>query len=125
MKFEGTKDLPSLEFDELTGQLKIWGASTSLAVEDFWHPLLVKMTSYLEDPRDISLTIEFEYFNSSSAKRLLDLIKLIDKKSGENKRKFVVTWLYGEDEDMKEAGEDLSEIVFKNTIWRIQPCMLL
>jgi hypothetical protein len=121
MKFEGTKDLPSLEFDELTGQIKIFGASTSLAVEDFWQPLFDKMKIYLEDPRDISLTIEFDYFNSSSARRLLDLMNLIDKKAGENKRKFVITWIHGDDEDLKEAGEDFASMVYKNTIWRFEP----
>jgi len=118
MKFEGTKNLPSLEFDEAIGHLKIWGGSISFESKDFWDPLIDKMKTYLEDPRDISLTFALDYFNTISAKRILDLLRLVDKRAGETDRKFVVTWIYDDDEDMKEAGEDFESIVNKNTTWR-------
>jgi len=118
MKFEGNHELPSLEFDEGIGHLRIWGKSVSIEAKDFWAPLFAKMVTYLEIPRDISLEIELEYFNTPSAKKILDLLNLIDKRMSETKRRFVVTWLDGGDEDMKEAGQGYAEMVNKNTIWR-------
>ena len=79
MKFEGTKELPSLEFDEVIGHLKISGISISIEAADFWNPLIEKMKIYLEDPRDIHLEISLEYFNTTSSKKLLDLLNVIDK----------------------------------------------
>jgi len=120
MKFEGTKDLPSLEFDELTGHLRIWGSSTSIEPNDFWAPLYKKMKTYLKEPRDISLEIELEYFNTPSAKKILDLLYLIEKHTLELKRKFVITWIDNDDEDMRNAGQDYSEMLHKNTTWRFK-----
>ena len=121
MKFDGTKELPSLEFDELTGHLEIWGASIAIEANDFWNPLLEKMEDYLKDPRDIHLELAFDYFNTPSAKKILDLLNLIDKLTGESKRKFTITWISeDDDEDMREAGEDFSSMVNKNAIWRFK-----
>ena len=120
MKFEGTKQLPSLEFDEAIGHIKIFGVSIAIEPSDFWSPLLAKMITYLEDPRDIHLEIELDYFNTPSAKQILSLLNLIDKRTGETKRKFVVTWHDDDDEDMRETGEDFASMIYKNTTWRFE-----
>ena len=117
MRFKGTDQLPSLEFDEEKGQIKIWGASIALEVKDFWAPLLAKMVEYLEEPRDIHLELAFDYFNTPSARKLLELLKLIDVRMGETKGEFIVTWDDDDDEDLREAGEDFASLVNENTTW--------
>jgi len=119
MKFEGNHELPSLEFDEATGQMKIWGRSIAIEHKDFWQPLLTKMIVYIEYPRDIHLELALEYFNSPSAVALLKLLNLIDMRVGETKRNFVITWDDLGDEDMREAGEDF-ESMLKNTTWKFK-----
>jgi len=120
MKFEGTNELPSLEFDEAIGHIRIFGKSIAIEHLDFWSPLMAKMVEYLEEPRDIHLELEFEYFNTPSAKQILKLLNLIDKRMSETKRNFVVTWHDDDDEDLRETGEDFSTMVNKNAIWRFK-----
>jgi hypothetical protein len=120
MKFEGNNELPSLTFDEATGHLKIWGASIAMEPKDFWSPLLAKMVEYLEVPKDIHLELAFDYFNTPSARKILELLRLIDTRMGETKRNFLVTWHDDGDEDMREAGEDYESMINKNTTWRFK-----
>ena len=52
-----------------------------------------------------------EYFNTSSSKCILDILRKLEKihEAGGN---VTVTWFYEEDdEDMQEAGEDYQRIV--------------
>lgn len=119
MKLQGDERLPDLEFDEDIGQIKISGRSVSIACNKFWIPLNSRMQEYLIDPRDISLTIDLEYFNTPSAKRLLDLLKLIEMRCKETSRHFTVTWIY-DCEDMQEAGENFESISDDITLWRFR-----
>ena len=114
MKFKGTHDMPSLDFFEDEGRLIIAGRSTAVrAKADFWEPLIEKMEEYLLEPRDITLTIHLEFFATSSAKALLQLLNLLQEKVIiDNKRKLLIKWIY-DDEDMLEAGEDYSQMVNK------------
>jgi len=109
MKFKGDKDLPSLEFYEEMGILKLSGRSTSVgAIENFWKPLLEKLEKYLETPRNMFLSINLEYFSTASAKAILDMFKLISKKL--DNKKFIIEW-YWDDEDILEAGEDYQTMI--------------
>ena len=116
MKFEGNHELPSLELIEDEGILKIWGRSIMMEPKDFWQPLYEKMDVYLEDPRDIVISIDLEFFNTPTAKKLLDLLNLLKVKTDKNKRKLLIKWFY-EDEDIKEAGEDYQSMI-TNSKWK-------
>ena len=118
MKFEGNHELPSLEFIEDGGMIKIWGRSIATeARADFWSPLIDKLDTYLDEPRDIVVIIEMEFFATSSAKAMLEMFNLIaDKVVVKNKREAVIKWI-SEDEDMEEAGEDYQSMVSKLT-WK-------
>lgn len=114
MKFEGTKTLPYLDFDLDKGMIKIWGRSIDVeAKENFWIPLIEKLDSYLEDPRDMVVCIELEFFSTLSSKALLEMFKLIEQKTvKDNNRKFLVEWFY-DDEELLEAGEDYQSMLPK------------
>ena len=59
----------------------------------------------------LSFRFEFEYFNSSTAKFLFDIISSI-KKLAECNIPTEIAWIYDPgDIDMKEAGEDLSILI--------------
>jgi len=113
MKFEGNHELPSLEFIEDEGKLKIWGRSTSIeARADFWEPLIDKMDEYLNDPCDIVIELDFEYFSTVSAKLILEFLYLCQSKAVQHSRKTLVKWIY-DDDDGREAGEDYASMVNK------------
>ena len=117
MQFKGTNNLPSLDFDEEAGLLILTGRSTSVEKDDFWNPLIEKMDSYLNTPRDITMIIDFEYFNTTSAKSMLELFKLIVNKTKKNNKTFLIEWFY-DDNDMMEAGEDYSSMI-EGVTWKL------
>ena len=117
MQFKGTNNLPSLDFDEEAGLLILTGRSTSVEKDDFWNPLIEKMDSYLNTPRDITMVIDFEYFNTTSAKSMLELFKLIVNKTKKNNKTFLIEWFY-DDNDMMVAGEDYSSMI-EGVTWKL------
>jgi len=117
MQFKGTNNLPSLDFDEEAGLLIISGRSISIENDDFWNPLTNKMEEYLNDPKDITLIIDLEFFNTPSAKSMLKLFHVIAEKTKKSKKKFIIEWIY-DDQDMFEAGEDYSTMI-TNAEWKL------
>jgi hypothetical protein len=54
---------------------------------------------------------KFDYFNSSSAKFILDILVIINQMHTQG-LKMRIDWYFDEnDDDMKEVGEELSEVV--------------
>lgn len=117
MKIDGAKNIPTFEFDEVDGKLKIYGVSTSIDPKEFWDPIIETMKSYPEYPMDVELDINLEYFNTPAATRILALLRTIDVRMGEMKKILTVIWHDDDSEDMREAGEDLESMVNKNTRW--------
>jgi hypothetical protein len=57
------------------------------------------------------LIIRLKYFNTSSAKCILELLEKT-KNAGSNGKKVTISWYYSQgDEDMVEAAETFSELI--------------
>jgi hypothetical protein len=78
----------------------------------FFEPVLQWLTEYSKDPIDETIVnMNFVYFNTSSAKLLLEVLRLFDSinKSG---KKVKIIWHYMvEDYDIHEAGEEYSTMI--------------
>ena len=115
-----TDRTPELIIDTDNGFFSMEYDSRPEDVRKFYYPILEKLKSVLEDIKQAGnlayfkekpfiFTFKLGYFNSSSAKFILDILNIVKlfKESGINVE---VNWYYYEDEDdMKEAGEDFSE----------------
>ena len=103
---------PEVEFNFAEGVLKLKGESYPEDVASFYGPLLTaldKWLSGLEAGASVRLDIELVYFNSSSAKALMNLLLMLEKAGGAGK-KVEVNWYFNSDDDtMQEFGEDFSE----------------
>ena len=102
---------PEIDFDFVNGKLSIKGEAYPEDASNFFGPLLSSIHKYLQTKpqREVMLDIHLEYFNSSSAKALMNLLKIMDE-SVEAGARAVVRWHYNEnDETMLEFGEDFSE----------------
>ena len=77
---------------------------------EFYKPLIEWLESYSESPNSTTvLSVQLEYFNTSSSKCILDVFKKLESISGSE---ITVKWHYEEDdEDMLEAGEDYEAII--------------
>ena len=76
---------------------------------EFYQPLLDWVQVNLQsDSTSLEISIRLEYFNTSSSKCIMDLLKRVEKAPCEA----TVLWYYeNEDEDMLEAGEDYDAII--------------
>ena len=74
----------------------------------FYTPLLEWVDEHLKGGGILDVSIRLEYFNTSSSKCLMDLLKRVEQSPAEA----TVLWYYEEeDEDMLEAGEDYDAII--------------
>ncbi|MFZ4399001.1 MAG: DUF1987 domain-containing protein [Bacteroidales bacterium] len=104
---------PKISFDIQEKVFEITGESRPENVRDFFDPVLSWINQYFTNLKSADLhtfNFKLEYFNSSSAKYLLTLLKNIGLHY-KNGAKIEIDWYYEEgDDDMKEVGEQMSEM---------------
>ncbi len=96
-------------------EMLIEGNSRPEDVRTFYQPVIEKLEDLLvslhQADESFSISFKMGYFNSSSAKFLADILYLIVEYS-EKGLPVTINWYYEkEDYDMKEAGEEFSEMV--------------
>jgi hypothetical protein len=103
---------PLINFNELSGVMKITGRSIPDQPDEFWQPILSWFDLYLLTPaKSTTVIIDLEYFNITSSKRILFLLYKLNELS-ENGFDVKVEWLYRDtDEDMYEVGQDYAYMV--------------
>lgn len=112
---------PRIEFDVTKNIFELQGCSRPEDVRDFYAPVILWLTDFKNSVDDnlkskhldnpLVFKFKFDYFNSSSAKFILDILVLINQihMLGLNMK---IDWYFDEnDDDMKEVGEELSEVV--------------
>lgn len=111
LKIEGTKQTPEIDFDASSGILKISGRSIPENTFEFFNPVLVWLDEYSSQaPNSVIAKINLEYFNTSSSKYILEVLKRLKNILGDGKN-VLVQWYYEEDdEEMMETGEDYEDV---------------
>ena len=108
---EATDRTPNVIFDFENGIFRFKGESYPEDASAFFGPLYQALDTFLDGTfeNNIVFDVQFEYFNSSSAKVLMNLFQLLED-AAENKNKTtVINWYYNEDDDtMQEFGEDFA-----------------
>ena len=104
---------PLIDFNPIEGKMIMKGMSSAENSLDFYRPILKWIDVYSKNitTNEINIEIYFKYFNTSSAKCILDLLERFVNIT--NFGTFVsVNWKYDtNDEEMLEAGENFSEIL--------------
>ncbi|GAB2944370.1 DUF1987 domain-containing protein [Aquaspirillum soli] len=102
---------PEVEFDFASGRLSLAGESYPEDTAAFFGPLQQALHDYLTTAP--AATIEFDlrmvYFNSSSAKALMNLFRLLEEQATRGLAITIRWWYHEEDETMLESGEDFAE----------------
>jgi hypothetical protein len=111
LKFSPTKNSPEILLSP-DGIIKISGRSIHENVAEFFAPVEVWVSEYIESPAEITYCdINLEYFNSASAKVFIHLLQKIIYVTLKDK-KFVFNWYYEDgDEDILERGEYFASIL--------------
>jgi hypothetical protein len=108
---EATDRTPTVSFDFENGIFSMKGESYPEDASAFFGPLHHALEEFLDSEFDapIVFDVEFAYFNSSSAKVLMNLFQLLEDAAENKGKKTVINWHYNEDDDtMIEFGEDFA-----------------
>ena len=106
-----TSRTPHLSFDPATGVFVLEGESYPEDTKKFYDTPLSNVYSFLETQVDVKAVFSFKlkYFNSSSAKVLMDLFLAVEE-SASRGNAFKIEWHYASDDDnMQELGEEFAE----------------
>ncbi len=109
---DATDELPEVILDPSRNIFSIKGISIPENAKVFYRPLMAWFTLYGDEPNDETVvTIKMDYFNTSSSKPLIQMLGIIEKILDKG-HDIKILWLYAEDDDdIKETGEEFSEIV--------------
>ena len=117
--FEPTANSPRIILDPENRNFEFSGESRPENVRKFYLPILEWLEAYTteqeklrDDERTFGLLCQFnfEYFNSTSAKYILDIFKSLNAISALGIG-LEIKWLYEEDdEDMLEVGQEMSRM---------------
>jgi len=105
LKIERTEDTPEVLFDGENGELFMAGISFPDNVERFYTPIMMWLDEYIQTPLEITNVIfKFEYFNTSSSKKIYEILACLDKLKQIGKT-VNIKWMYAEDDDdIRSAG---------------------
>jgi hypothetical protein len=108
-----TDKTPAVRIVRSQGLVELTGCSIPENADRFYSPIQDRVEQYAlaPQPRTI-IRINLSYFNSSTSKYLLDLLKRLEDLHATNRSQVVMEWYYQTgDLDMKEAGEDYRSLV--------------
>ncbi|MEQ8926018.1 MAG: DUF1987 domain-containing protein [Fulvivirga sp.] len=106
-----TPKTPRLYFNSESGDFEISGRSIPENSIEFYRPLMEWLDQYVTAPSTKTrMTINLEYFNTSSSKCLVEIFRKLEKTLEKSDVK--ILWHYEEEEeDMMESGEDFKKII--------------
>ncbi|MDO9187788.1 MAG: DUF1987 domain-containing protein [Bacteroidota bacterium] len=118
---EATEDSPKITFDTVSNRFMISGESRPENAGKFYTPVINWIVKYEEvlysrkqDTNDDSVLVfifKLDYFNSTSAKYIMDVL-LIIKKFVDQGYNINIEWHYDKrDDDMLDAGNEFSDTV--------------
>ena len=108
---EGTKKTPDVTLNP-NGRMRLAGRSIPEDASKFFEEVLDWVLEYCKAPKEVTtVDIELEYFNSGSAKYVMQMLRELSEVMSENKQ-LIVNWHYEEgDDDILERGEYYSTIL--------------
>lgn len=113
LHIDPTDKTPLVVFDPARGRLEIAGCSIHENSDRFFRPLIEALSaSWHAPPAAIEVHVALDYFNSSSSKYLLDVLRMLEDMHVAGHSKVSMAWSHAEgDLDMEEAGRDYKALL--------------
>ncbi len=111
VSLDSTKKTPEVLLDP-EGKIRIGGRSIPEDASKFYDFILNWVLEYIRSPKDsTTVDIELEYFNSGSAKFVMQILRELSELVS-NGKDLHINWYYEEgDDDILERGEYYSNIL--------------
>ncbi len=109
----GTDNTPKVILNEELNIYLFTGKSLPEDANEFFKPIK-KWFSMFEPKRKAVFEFKFDYLNTASSKLILDIFFIIEKLHQKGFDVYVIWYHLEDDEDMKEIGEEYSDLVALN-----------
>ena len=108
----GTTKSPDIKLDAKEGLIELSGMSYAEDTFVFYEPIFDWINDYARKPSaETTLNMKVKYFNTSSIKCMFDILEAVAN-IGKEGHKTTINWFYDEeDEEMKDCGENFSNIL--------------
>lgn len=106
-----TENLPAVDLDFTHGRFRIAGESSPTDAHGFYDPIIDRLRRHLMSCPDGGVRFAFEltYFNSGTARALMEIFDVIEEASACGAR-ITVDWRYlREDDQMRYLGEEFAD----------------
>lgn len=109
---DGTSTTPEIYLDPISGLCEISGVSMPEDVKVVYKPVMSWLDDFENsDNEKIIFNFRFTYFNTASAKVILDILSKLDS-FAEKEKYITINWYYKDgDRDMEEAAEDFADML--------------
>lgn len=118
---EQTEFAPKVVLDPVNNKFEIIGESRPENAGKFYEPIVKWLEQYQAvlfyqkgqsgKANKVLFDFSLDYFNSTSAKHLLDILKQLDTYYNEG-HEVLIRWFYiAQDEDMRDSGEEFSKLI--------------
>lgn len=117
-----TETTPYVHLDANTGEFCLKGVSIPENATQFFLPIMSWLEGYAQQPQPkTTVHIQLEYFNTSSSKRIFDMLKHLEQLITLRNR-VAINWYYDEDdEDIFNAGTDYKALLSKKMEFKLLP----
>ncbi len=103
---------PRVHLEAEPGKVTVDGESYPDSAGIFYGPVFEWIRKFMaEEKRPIEVHLKLTYFNTSTAKSIMDLLELLESYSRNGNQARVFWYFQEEDEDMQMSGEEFSEDV--------------
>ncbi len=100
---EETEDTPKVVLNKTNNTFEISGMSIPEDASKFYYPVNKWIEEYVKNPNSSTeFILKFEYFNSSSAKQIVELLSKLEKIKESDKR-IKVIWHYDKEDELMET----------------------
>ena len=114
---KATARTPEILLDADAGTLVLSGESYPEDVTAFYSTLSDAITAFFDSSeRAFDVSIKLTYFNSSSARSLMELLDLLDNAAGQGRQVSVQWYCDAEDDITREFAQDISSDVTNVTV---------
>ena len=107
-----TADKPEINLDPKQNTFEISGKSLPEDAKSFYDPVIEWFEEYANDPNELTeFNIKLNYFNSSSARKLVELLSVLEKIKEDGKEARIIWFYKTYDDIMKERGEEVKLVL--------------
>ncbi len=112
IEFRKTDKTPEIIFNPEKSTISIEGKCVPENAREFFTDVFNALEEFAKQSNGLTLDINLDYFNTSSSKKILDLLFEIRNKDKYNFNSTRIIWRYFEDDnEMLESGQMFEEII--------------